>query len=330
MAGAEGIYRRVSVRLWADEKVGRLTPLQPSGQALWLYLLTGPHTGPIPGVFVTGRAAIAEALGWEVEDFDRCAAELLREGLVQFDRAARLWFIPNAVRHNPPASPNVVIGWRTHWTMLPECPMRDQIADQIAASLEATSKACAEAFKKASGKASGKASDNPLPHPLANQEQEQHSGNRIQETADDVSADHRPVQAEATTIAPPADADAAPPVPLMSTDQPARATLLDPKGFAEFWSAWPATGRKQDRKKCAEKWKRQNLATVLPKILAHIAAMKETPTWREGFEPAPLTYLNGERWQDGMPPPDRDRASRHPRQQDFSETVYTEEIPHAR
>lgn len=101
MSAAEGIYRRVSVRLWSDEKVRRLSALKPSGQALWLYLLTGPHTGPIPGVFVAGRAALAEALEWEIEDFDACLAELTGQGLVSFDRPSRLWFIPNAVKHNP-------------------------------------------------------------------------------------------------------------------------------------------------------------------------------------------------------------------------------------
>lgn len=177
MSAAEGIYRRVSVRLWSDEKVRRLTPLQPSGQALWLYLMTGPQTGPIPGVFVAGRAALAEALDWEVEAFDACLAELVREGLVRFDRPARLWFIPNALRHNPPASPNVVRSWRSAWTLLPEGDMRDQIGAALLASLEGSSKACAEAFGEVIGKASAKASANQCPN--------QESGNRKQETGEE-------------------------------------------------------------------------------------------------------------------------------------------------
>ena len=28
--------------------------------------------------------------------------------------------------------------------------------------------------------------------------------------------------------------------------------------------------------------------------------MKLTRQWQDGFEPAPLTYLNGERWRDGV------------------------------
>lgn len=75
----------------------------------------------------------------------------------------------------------------------------------------------------------------------------------------------------------------------------------DPEGFAEFWEAWPKTDRKQDRKKCANKWRRLGCAQLLPQILAHVEAWKGTRTWRDGYEPAPLTYLNGERWNDGMP-----------------------------
>jgi hypothetical protein len=181
MSGTEGVYRRVSVRMWGDEKFRQLTPIQPSGQALWLYLLTGPHTGQIPGVFVAGRAALAEALDWELEDFDRCAAELTAQGLVQFDRTTRCWFIPNAVRHNPPANPNVVLGWRTTWALLPEGAMRAEIGRCILAALRGISEPCAKAFgevlgnpsPKASGKAFAKASKAPSP--------KQETGNRKQE-----------------------------------------------------------------------------------------------------------------------------------------------------
>ena len=75
----------------------------------------------------------------------------------------------------------------------------------------------------------------------------------------------------------------------------------DPAGFAEFWNSWPASPRKQDRKKCSAKWKRSGYAASLPAIVAHIEALKQSKQWRDGFEPAPLTYLNGERWGDGLP-----------------------------
>lgn len=183
-AAPEGIYRRVSVRLWTDDKVCRLSRLQPSGQALWLYLLTGPQTTALPGVFVAGRAALAEALEWEIEDFDRCLKELQELGLVQFDKASRLWFIPNAIRHNPPANPNVVLSWRTVWPLLPEVPMRDGIAAAYREALGRFTESFVKAFdqvvnggpSKPSSKASEKPSGNGSGTHSPKQEQEQEAG----------------------------------------------------------------------------------------------------------------------------------------------------------
>lgn len=76
---------------------------------------------------------------------------------------------------------------------------------------------------------------------------------------------------------------------------------VDPAGFAEFWTAWPATDRKTKRKDCAAHWKRHSLVEHLADILAHVQAMMGTRKWRDGFEPAPLTYLRGECWNDGAP-----------------------------
>lgn len=70
--------------------------------------------------------------------------------------------------------------------------------------------------------------------------------------------------------------------------------------FPEFWAAWPATDRRTDRKKCLAKWRDAKLDDKAETLLAHVAAMKQTRKWIEGFEPAPLRYLNGEQWGDGV------------------------------
>lgn len=69
--------------------------------------------------------------------------------------------------------------------------------------------------------------------------------------------------------------------------------------FPEFWTAWPPTDRKQDKAKCQEKWRKEKLDGIADKILEHVAAQRGTRKWQDGFEPAPLTYLNGKRWEDG-------------------------------
>jgi len=82
-------------------------------------------------------------------------------------------------------------------------------------------------------------------------------------------------------------------------------TPQPPRGegrFPEFWSVWPNTTRKADRKKCLAKWQRNGWDAEADAILAHVVALKGTRQWLDGYEPAPLTYLNGERWRDGVAP----------------------------
>lgn len=83
-------------------------------------------------------------------------------------------------------------------------------------------------------------------------------------------------------------------------------TPIVPKGttdrFQEFWDIWPNTERKADKKKCLAKWKSKNFDSIADKIFAHIATQKNTQKWQTGYEPAPMTYLNGERWNDGVGP----------------------------
>jgi hypothetical protein len=83
-------------------------------------------------------------------------------------------------------------------------------------------------------------------------------------------------------------------------------TPLPPAGgckrFEEFWTAWPKSDRKQDKVKCADKWRRGSLDLQAEAILADLDRRKGGRKWREAdgqYIEAPLTYLNGKRWEDG-------------------------------
>lgn len=82
-----------------------------------------------------------------------------------------------------------------------------------------------------------------------------------------------------------------------TTDIPPKA----PSRFDEFWKAYPATPRRVAKSKCLQRWKAQKLDAVADDILDHVRAMKATKQWQDGYEPAPLTYLNQKRWEDGVP-----------------------------
>lgn len=74
-----------------------------------------------------------------------------------------------------------------------------------------------------------------------------------------------------------------------------------PTRFQEFWDGWPKTERKTAKAECLKRWRLRKLDTHADEILLHITAMKATRQWQDGFEPAPLTYLNQKRWEDGLP-----------------------------
>ncbi len=70
--------------------------------------------------------------------------------------------------------------------------------------------------------------------------------------------------------------------------------------FARFWEAWPKNERKQDKAKCAEKFKPH--AHLIETILADIETKKRTEKWRGGYVEAPEVYINNRRWEDGVTP----------------------------
>ncbi|MBU9147355.1 hypothetical protein KTD26_33265 [Burkholderia multivorans] len=162
-------FRKIEVRMWGDEKFRRLTPIPPCGQGLWIFLLTGPHTGPIPGLFRCGRAAMAEELDWDLEAFDEAFAEASREGIVKADWKAKVVWIPNAIKCNRPESPNVVRSWGAEWDLIPECDLKKEAYKTLQASICGLGEGFSRAFFESFGKASSK----PSAKTCANQEQEQ-------------------------------------------------------------------------------------------------------------------------------------------------------------
>jgi hypothetical protein len=144
-------FRKIDLCIHADEKYRRLTPSQPCGQTLWFHLIVGEQTGPIPGLFRVGEAAFAEQLNWPLEGFREAFREAFREGMVKADWKARLVYVPKAIKYNPPASPNVVLGWRDAWLELPQCELKVEAGKELKAFLEAFGKGFGEAFREAFG-----------------------------------------------------------------------------------------------------------------------------------------------------------------------------------
>lgn len=158
-------YRRVLCRMHSDAKFQALSRPQPNGQSLWIYLITGPHTTSVPGLFMAGEAQLSEALQWPVSGFRKAWSEIERLAMGRADWKARVVWLPNAIRHNAPENPNVVKGWSASLDEIPECALKHEAMEDLRQFLRALGEGFLKPFPK------------PFHHTLyvglANQEQEQ-------------------------------------------------------------------------------------------------------------------------------------------------------------
>ena len=128
---------------------------------------------------------MAEELGWSVEAFDEAFQEVFDKGMAKADFKARLVWLPNAIKHNKPESPNVVRSWRVELDLLPECDLKNEAISHIRETFETIAPSYVQAFNevifggslrhssKPYGKPSGKASAKTMPNQEQEQEQEQ-------------------------------------------------------------------------------------------------------------------------------------------------------------
>jgi len=87
-------------------------------------------------------------------------------------------------------------------------------------------------------------------------------------------------------------------------------------GFDRFWATYPSSPRKGGKKQCQEKWLKYLCEHSADQIIKHVMWMKTTEQWLKSngaFIPAPLVYLNQQRWDGAEVPdmiakPDRDPA----------------------
>jgi len=116
------IYSKVTRAMWGDRRFAQLSRLKPSGQALFLYLLTGPHTTPIPGVIPSmGIGVLADRLKWSRRSVHHAFRELERQEMAVADFNAGVLWLPNAIEHNSPRSPNAIRAMKH--VVVPQCPL---------------------------------------------------------------------------------------------------------------------------------------------------------------------------------------------------------------
>jgi len=73
--------------------------------------------------------------------------------------------------------------------------------------------------------------------------------------------------------------------------------------FEKFWQAWPKNGGRYSRKggkaACLSVWNKRYHFTQADQIIKHVEWLKTTEAWLKdqgAYIPAPLVYLNQQRW----------------------------------
>lgn len=124
-------FSDVERRMWHDAWFRSLSPIPPCGQGLWIYLLTTPRLGALPGLICMGEASMAEELKWPIEDFRKVFTEVAARGTVVADWDARLVVVFNAIGRKQPASANVIKSWRSQWFDVPECELKARYYQEL-------------------------------------------------------------------------------------------------------------------------------------------------------------------------------------------------------
>lgn len=149
-------YRRVSTRMWNDRKFLELSAPKPNARDLWVWLIAGPLTTPVPGVVLASIGGVADRLAWPLPATRRCWQEIADREMATADWSHSLVWLPNALEHNPPESPNVVKSWRRYLDEnVPECDLRIQVEGFTQGFLKAFGKAFHEAFGRPFGEGRG-------------------------------------------------------------------------------------------------------------------------------------------------------------------------------
>lgn len=144
-------YRKIDVRIWNDQK---FRTLSEQGKLCFFLLLTHPMMTALGGMRGTVDGLAIE-MGVMPEPFREGFREVLAKGMAEADEKACFIALPNFLKYNPPANPNVVKAWAKAVDLLPECDLRNVVIARACAFAEGLGKPFAKAFAEAFAKPYG-------------------------------------------------------------------------------------------------------------------------------------------------------------------------------
>jgi len=264
-----GRYRKISVKIWNDDKFPFCSD---DCKLVFVHLLTTPSSSPF-GLYKSSLAGLAAEMRWPEKRYMKAFREALAKGFVKHDERALLIYLPNFLDHNPPESPNVIKSWGKLFDEIPDSHLKVEFFAAFSGLLQAYGKGFREAFEEAFRE--------PFAKSMPNQEQEQEQEQERILSASGADAVH----AEDGTC--------------FRTKKGRKLTGSKLASFERFWAAF---GYMRGKAEAADAWLQISLGNgELEKILQGAAAEAErrprlvaegkTPKMAQG-------WLTGRRWED--------------------------------
>ena len=266
-------YRTVHCLIWNDDKFPYMSDY---GKLVFLHLLTTTFSSPF-GCFKAGKASLLEESRMNLEGFGKGFAEGLKAGLFKYDERTLTILLPNFLKHNKPANPNVVKMWGKLFSELPDGPLKNENYLLIKACCEGLGKGFAEGFAEGFREPCR----NHMPIQEQEQEQEQNNNNL---SASDEDGGVKEVEEETFYLS--------------KKKRKLKGKVLE--NFNLFWAAFAYPKAKAE---AADAWLdvySQNLVDAIinaARIEAaerpRIIAQGKTPKYAQG-------WLSGRRWEDSL------------------------------
>lgn len=120
-------YRKVSPRIWGDEK---FVSLGEGEKLLALYILTSDQTNRI-GCFRFSPGKAAEDLGCSANTLGNRFETVCQTLGWKFSEKVKILLLPTWFEYNPPHNPNQVQGWSSDFSDLPDDPLKWQCFQEL-------------------------------------------------------------------------------------------------------------------------------------------------------------------------------------------------------
>ena len=138
-------YTAIHCLIWNDDKFPFCSD---DCQLATFHMMTTPMRNPL-GLYKTTIAALAAEKRWEFERYQKAFDEAFENGFVKYDEKYQVVFVPNHIKYNPPANPNVVKSWGKVFREVPNCKLKDECYQYLKEYCKGLGEGYSKAFAKA-------------------------------------------------------------------------------------------------------------------------------------------------------------------------------------